>query len=354
MTPDQMATTVTAARTAADVFGPYGGNPREAKRTYRIYAAGLHPDRTGASGLDKTVATNAFRRLTDLYSHWTATDCSPGDAGTPSDAFIVVGSAGTYTADGSPTDGTVSAVYAGTSSTGERVAVKVPRSPSSNRFIDAERVALTKLENLTSTQGNEWLKPYFPQLVDTVESGSGTDGRKIDILSPLFRHDGYTTLAAIQSALPQGLDGRDWAWIYRRLLRAVAGAHMAGVVHGAIVPENVLIHPEGHGVVLVGWSLSAAPGDKVPGRVASRKDHYPPDPDEPASTAFDVYMLNSLMWSMLAADEIGQRRFATGCMQSSPRMRPSAKDLLGEYDSLLEHLYGRRRFREFPYKVETR
>lgn len=41
------------------------------------------------------------------------------------------------------------------------------------------------------------------------------------------------------------------------------------------------------------------------------------------------------------------RAFAAGCMQPDARLRPDAADLLGEFDDLLDRLYGQRRFRPF-------
>ena len=244
-------------------------------------------------------------------------------------------------------------MYAGTAADGGRVAIKVPRSAASSRFIKGERAALAAISTLTAKPDDAWIAPYFPTLVDTatVADGAGTE-RAVNVLKALGAHEGFVDLATVAAQLG-GLDGRDWAWIHRRLLRAVAGAHLAGVVHGASVAENVLIHPEGHGVVLAGWSLATTAGQALPGRIASRADAYPPDADEKASPALDVYMVHALMRSMLAPGERRQLAFARGCMQTGPGMRPSAASLLGEYDDLLEDLYGRRRFRVFPYTVDA-
>jgi len=61
------------------------------------------------------------------------------------------------------------------------------------------------------------------------------------------------------------------------------------------------------------------------------------------------------MQSMLRPDEARQRRFAGGCLQAAPRMRPSALDLTREYDDLLTRTYGPRVFRPFamPTTVGT-
>ncbi len=352
-TPEQMLDTVSAARVPADLFGVVGGPAHTAKRIFRVYAARLHPDRAAAAGLDPTAAAVAFDRLNSLYQQWTAGGKPTTGAGSTTGAgFTIAGRNGTYTAAGRPASGTVSAVYAGADADGSPVAVKVPRRPASSRFNKGERVALRAVAKLVAGPGNAWLAPYFPALVDTatVVDDAG-DERAVNILDALGTREGFVDLATVAGALPGGLDGRDWAWIHRRLLRAVAGAHLAGVVHGAIVAENVLIHPEGHGVVLAGWSLATTPGRPLPGRIAGRADAYPPDIAEPASPALDVYMVHALMRSMLAPGERRQLAFARGCMQSAPGMRPTAASLLAEYDELLEDAYGRRRFRPFRYTV---
>ena len=46
--------------------------------------------------------------------------------------------------------------------------------------------------------------------------------------------------------------------MWRRLLTALGWAHRARLVHGAVFPEHVLIHPELHGLVLVDWCYATA------------------------------------------------------------------------------------------------
>jgi len=48
--------------------------------------------------------------------------------------------------------------------------------------------------------------------------------------------------------------------MHRGLLKALAGAHRIGLVHGAVVAENVLVHPEKHGVVLAAQRAGPAHG----------------------------------------------------------------------------------------------
>jgi hypothetical protein len=67
--------------------------------------------------------------------------------------------------------------------------------------------------------------------------------RRVNLIGRLT---GFRSLAVVRTAFPAGIDPRDAAWIWRRLLDAVGAAHRAGVIHGAVLPEHVMIHPAEH------------------------------------------------------------------------------------------------------------
>lgn len=329
-TTDEAQDAVLGAHGPEDLFGPRAQGPatvRAARRTYRQYAFLLHPDRAGDPA--------AFLRLEQLYRAW---------AGGPDrTAATVIGRLDAYPVGDLLAQGSAATIYRS-----RDVVLKIARRPASNRFLENERVAYLRLADLTST--HDWLRPYYPRLRD-VGAIAGTDGqvRQVNVLTALT--DGFVTLADVQRVYPEGVDGRDWAWMYRRLLRAVAGAHLAGLVHGAIVTDNVLIHPERHGVVLAGWSFATPSGAPLPRRIGSAM--YPPEAAAggPVTGKSDVYQLHALMIELLAPDERAQIAYARGCLQQNPRMRPPADALLDEYDELIGRLYGRRRFR--PFAVPT-
>lgn len=294
---------------------------------HRRYAALLHPDRAGDPA--------AFRRLEELYRDWAG--------GSGRTAPVVIGRLDAYPVGDLVAQGSLATVYRSAGGL-----LKVARRPTGNRFLENERAAYRTLAGLTAAHA--WLRPFYPRLRD-VGAIAGTDGRirQVNVLTDLT--DGFVTLADVRRAYPRGLDGRDWAWMYRRLLRAVAGAHLAGLVHGAIVADNVLIQPERHGVVLAGWSFATTAGTPLPGRIGSAS--YPPEvtAGRPVTGKADVHQLHTLMIDLLDPAERAQIRYARGCLQENPRMRPPADALPEEYDELIGRLYGRRRFR--PFAVPT-
>ncbi|NUT48148.1 MAG: adenylate cyclase [Saccharothrix sp.] len=325
LTRDEALDRVERAGTATDLFGPFDPARRdEVRRLYRRLAAVLHPDRTGP---DDTRAHAASAELTRLHHDWhhpAAVEFHTDRAG--------------YRITDRHAIGSVTTVYR---TDGPHV-VKVVRDPALNPLLHAEWDALRRLTRFTDQ--HRWLRPYYPRPVDT--SGEVARGsRAFTVLEPLV--DGFVTLADVRRAFPRGLDGRDYAWMHRRLLRAVAGAHRVGLVHGAITADNVLVHPRQHGVVLVGWTFAVTAGERL--LATSKAIAYPPEVHDgrPVTAATDVHMAHTLMLDLLAPGETAQRTFARGCAQDDPGRRPDAVDLLTEYDDLLEDLYGERTFRPF-------
>ncbi|MFD0592109.1 hypothetical protein ACFQZ4_05710 [Catellatospora coxensis] len=160
------------------------------------------------------------------------------------------------------------------------------------------------------------------------------------------------SLARVKQSYPDGVDPRDAAWMWRRLLVAVGYAHRAGVVHGAIVPDHVLIHPGEHGLALVDWCYSVTePGQTVPALARGYHDLYPPEVTgkRPASAATDIHLATRCMtWLMGDRTPPALARFAHGCTLPHPNARPhDAWRLLAELDELLEARYGPRTFRPF-------
>jgi serine/threonine protein kinase len=222
--------------------------------------------------------------------------------------------------------------------------LKLPRLPADNDLMAAEARALTRL----AADGDPKYRAYAPRLI---ESFTHEDPAKVRRTANVIeRQPGFVSLAEVARAYPAGLDPRDAAWMWRRLLTGLGWAHRAGVVHGAVLPAHVLIHPAEHGLVLIDWCYSVAPGERIGALVAEHRDLYPPEVTErrAAGPATDIYQATALMRRLIKDPPPAMRRFADGCLYPAPRMRPQdAWALLAELDELLENLYGPRTFRPF-------
>lgn len=310
MTADEAMTLIETAAGPRALFG------RDAGRDYRRLARLTHPDAHPGSPR----AAAAFARLAALWRQ----HC---DGRTPGRLAF---------------SGDIANLYEH-----QRGLVKICRDPADNDLMDREAAALRRLQ----AGGDARFRPYIPALVECQRHRDPDTGaeRRANVLG---RVDGFVTLAEVHAAYPGGLDARDAAWMWRRLLVATGFARRAGVIHGAVLPEHVLIHPAQHGLVLVDWcyaitgsgglaaAVPASYADWYPAEVRSRR---PPGPD------IDIWLATRCM-TQLIGDHMPAplASFARGCTLRSPDRRPAdAWRLLAELDVVLERLYGPRKFRPF-------
>jgi hypothetical protein len=328
MTTAEAIRLVMSARTPQDLFGD--GEP---VRCYRRLARLVHPDRVDAA--ERAPAAAAFVRLTQLWQ-----------AGQP----VLLGG---YRLAARRHVGDIADLF----DAGDERLVKIPRDPSNNDLMEREARALRAL----AEYGDPRFLPYVPRPVDTLRHRDSATGalRRINVVASAA---GLHSLLEVRRAYPDGLDPRDAAWIWRRLLVALGFAHRAGVVHGAVLPPHVLVQPAEHGLVLVDWCYSVSggkaaaaerlgPGQPIPALVPSFVDWYPAEVHrrEPAGPGTDIAMAARCL-----TDLMGTRvppplaAFAAGCTLPARRQRPNdAWRLLAELDDVLERLYGRRVFRPF-------
>lgn len=227
------------------------------------------------------------------------------------------------------------------------VLLKIPRSPADNDLVEREAVALARL----ARHGDPRFHAYAPTLVESFRHTDAADpDRAVRQVNVTLRLGGFHPLTALLDAWPQGLDARDVAWIWRRLLVALGYAHRAGVRHGAVLPEHVMVHPEQHGLVLVDWCYSVTEdGGFLPALVERHRDRYPPEvlSREPATEATDLHLAALCMAELMGGRAPRElRAFVAGCTLPSERGRPhDAWRLLAELDDALDRLYGPRTFR---------
>ena len=228
--------------------------------------------------------------------------------------------------------------------------LKIARDPADNDLIEREAGALTTLR---AKAGKRHL-PYVPDLVESQlhkDPATGTV-RRANVIAKL---EGFVTLAEVKAAYPDGLDPRDAAWMWRRLLVAIGLAGQAGLIHAAVIPEHVLIHPGDHGLVLVDWCYAiTGPAGRPVALPARYSGWYPQEirDRQPAGPDLDIYLASKCLADLIG-DGIPKQlaAFVRGCTLTNPSRRPrDAWRLLGELDEILGRLYGARKFREFTMK----
>ncbi|MDG9678893.1 serine/threonine protein kinase [Micromonospora sp. DH14] len=310
---------VASARTDTDLFGT-----DQSARRYRELVAALHPDRLPTDPAVRAEATEAFIHVTTRWQARRVTVLGDYRLGAPAHS------------------GDLADLY----DVGDDRLLKLPRRPTDNDLMAREAHALHTI----AERGDPRCLPYVPRLVDEFRHRDSVSGaeRRINVLATA---PGLHTLDEVRRAYPDGLDARDVAWMWRRLLVVLGLAHRAGIVHGAVLPRHVLIEPDAHGVVLVDWCFSTPVGSTVPALVPGHEDWYPPEVarKRQCGPGTDIWMATRCMTSLLnrhAPREL--LTFAQGCRQRFLSDRPDdAWGLLRELDQVLDRLYGPRTFRPF-------
>jgi hypothetical protein len=295
-TGEAAAALILASAAADDIFGECAGDARKVKRLYRVLAFAVHPDRASLEGIDAKTAADATRLLNARFA-----EADPAQAPKPQPKAAtphLVGKNATFILGDRVSQTTLVSTYR-TSEPGVHVDISRTATDATAALADAAaKLAAQQMSAFTpevldrgATSGHAWIAYRVPA--------------------------GTVTLRQVRDAYPSGLDGRDWAWMARRIFMVldIAGAH------GALSLDTVRIHPEQHGVVLTGWGTTGAA-----------------DADGTA--------IRDLFAAMLAPSETRQRAFANASVHVAPGR------VLAEYDLLLRHLYGERRFR--PFVVPTK
>lgn len=257
-------------------------------------------------------------------------------------AFVIAGK--TVTLDPEPTfSGDLSDVYRALDEAGTEVAVKVGKNALDSDLLLAEVKTLRTI--YPADAKDEKFYRYLPRVV---ASGKLADGRVITVLPWLGE---YHSLAEVLSAHYMGIEAEDAVWIFKRILAGLGFVHRQGVVHGAVIPEHVLVHPVSHGAKLVDWSYSVKAGGKVCALASGRDGIYAPEilAKQAVSPATDILMAVRTVLRVLSPDApTWFVTFLRGCLFVNPARRPQdAHGLHEEFDTLVKKKLGPPKYHQF-------
>lgn len=186
-------------------------------------------------------------------------------------------------------------------------------------------------------------KEFFPDTTDAFRIAQG--GKKLFGVAQTLTEKNYS-LREVKEDYPKGIDGRDVAWMYRRMLVAVGNMHDYGIGHGAPTLDAFLIKPETHELQLTNWQFSKELGSDINMVTPDIKHHY--ETDKVITRAKDLKILSETALDLIRHDaprELkaflkGMSRYPTG----------SAQEALHEFDEILKEVYGPRTFHEFKMR----
>lgn len=346
-----------------DVFGILVGDQLiAATKVYRQIVIEVHPDHfEGKSGLPE--AQIAFVRLTELRKEAEAKIRAGiyGDRKKTLSIPPVVSEPIEVTVRGKKIivtnvafSGDICDIYK-CNVGGRDLAFKITHNASVNDLAQNESKALEKL--FPAKAKEEKFFRYFPQLIDSFVLKNGKSNRQVNVM-PMYSE--YRSIADILRAYPSGIDFRDMVWMFKRTLVGLGYAHRQGIVHGAIIPPHILIHPVEHGAKIIDWCYSVSGKGRIKAISPDYKTYYAPEifKKENVSGATDIYMAAKCALSLIGGnvennsmpDSVPEQiqNFLKGCLFLSQSKRPSdAWGVHDEFNNLLKKVVGKSKYRPF-------
>lgn len=322
--------TILNAKTRTELFG--SGNEGAMRQAYRRLARRSHPDMF-SNPHDKLRAEKAFKHLTVLWEE--------KDKSKPAKSSTIVTKKHSYDLGDKFHEDDIFMAYNATYDAGyEKCELWISRNPQDNDLAQNAGSSLKKLHK----EGSENFRAFYPEFVEIFKyRQNNVDHATIAQKVP----DGFVSLRKVKEAYPQGINGRDAAWMFKRMLVAIGNAYDTGLVHGGISPDAFLIQPELHGLVLRNWQYSVPVDEPLTVIDSTVRDYYPQSvfDKNPQSYALDVRMAAKVITDLLEDKAPRQLRiFLSGCMIAS---MPHPAQLLAEFDELLVRIYGAPKFHVF-------
>lgn len=251
--------------------------------TYRRLAKACHPDLHPGDPL----AVEALRVLNAIKSE-VGNRVKAGTYGNRSPINRPI-SIGAYTCRATSNVGDLADVF---TTVDGKYRVKVARDEQDNDLMRAEVEALTLAGCIPQP-----VRAGVPELFDKLMVG-----RRQAHVSPNYH--GWRTLAAVGAKV----DARTSVWLMKRLLTLLGWVHHLGLVHGAVLPQHVLVYPDNdgnrmdphkHTVRLIDWCYSVhyARRTRLSSWVPAWKAYYAPEllAKTGLTPSADLYMAAALV-----------------------------------------------------------
>lgn len=355
-----VVTQIMGAKLPEVIFGQLIGSKKEmyeeAKATRRRLSMIIHEDRVGFS--QKLQAKEAFCVLSSLLDE-AKTRIDDGIYGSiqptkfqpASDPVIIKAKKGQYVVTAPLYGGDVCDLYQCTfldNGTHKSGILKVAKDPRDNEMVKNEAKVLKKLyENQDTIK----LRPFIPELVDSLSVQIPPKSTRVQANVLSVPEDLYS-LEEISKEYSSGLDIKDVAWMWRRILVAIRFAHINGIIHGAVTPAHMLFAVKEHGLVIIGWCQSVE--NRSPIKIISTQyeEFYPPEvfKKEAAIPATDIYMSAMCIIKLLGGKgkkvpssvPRGIAGLLNSCILTQSRLRPdNAWDLHERFGEVLDSLWPR-------------
>jgi len=170
-------------------------------------------------------------------------------------------------------------------------------------LFDREEAILNRINALPLYEGEAF--KYIPRLV---ESDMDDDGYyHILAYSDDVKGDELISLTTLADIYDRHVPVKAISWIWRRVLAALTIPHAFGYLHGAVVPDNILLKPGGiggggqHRGYLIDWTCAVEAGAKFSYMIDRWENFYPTETllgSTDTVPASDIYMAaKCMLWA---------------------------------------------------------
>ncbi len=217
--------------------------------------------------------------------------------------------------------------------------------PGDNDLMANEAAMMRLLSDGAIAAGYARMLPHF------IESLSYAEGSIHRTANVFLQKGHFVTLADVIKMYPDGVDPKDMAWIWRRLLDVLGYAHRKGIIHGSVIPPNILVGVgNNHEVVLRNWqgSVKLDANKTIPIIDPEYKSFYPKEVLE-KDVPFHGTDLYTAAKSMLAFTDKSNPRF-TGFLMSCAMPSTSSRNVSlwsvrSQFTELMDKTWPKREYR---------
>ena len=206
--------------------------------------------------------------------------------------------------------------------------------------------SMKKLNTVRKNSATE-IKGFFPEVIDSFYFTANSKDLAAVTLETEEPFEEMFSLRDVLTRYPQGIQDKDIAWIYRRMLMALAETHKSGYVHNGLYLDSLMIHPARHGVILKDWQYAVPINE--PANLLNKEivKYYSADVlgSKPVTPKHDITLAARTAIELLTKNSIPRfRRALEGTATYPPA---EAETALEEFDSLIKELWGKREWHEF-------
>jgi serine/threonine protein kinase len=199
---------------------------------------------------------------------------------------------------------------------------------------------------------------HIPNFQDSFMLKQDGVQKNVNVYQYMDKNDGWCSIQDVLNSYPDGIDLRDAAWMFNRILSALLMAHQADIVHAAVVPSHFMLHLPTHGGVLIDWSYAVPVGTKAKAISQEIQRYMPPEilNKQPLTFGTDIYMAANILLALVGGShELPEypprvRGLFRACQLAQTKRLNNVTEVYEDFSEILKILYGPRTFRPFKLK----